>query len=342
MPELLSDKQVADAYGKADVEPDDETGAVFAAIPAIMAALSNIEKGGKAPAAMGGYAFRGIDDIVAALHPLLAEHGVFVAPQLVSLDTELSTVGDRKQQYNRITRYRFRFYGKDGSYFDTETVSEGMDTRDKGCNKSATACFKIALQQVFAIHSADSPDPETDTVQESEAAPAPKPSAWWAGKPEAEAVVRDIGLFAEQLGAETVTTTRAWLGEFAKRAVVQLADPASTTTDRTLLKDLGAKAGELQGMIDATEPPEPPPGEATAEERAAHGEPVIPERRADPESVDGAIPPEGITPAQAQASSESDDTTDGVETVNDDSPADDGAAAIDAAVESHLDDDIPF
>lgn len=246
---------------------------VFAAVPAIIAELNAIEKGDRAPAAMGGYAFRGIDHIVAALHPLLAKHGVFVTPQLVELTTEHLQTGGGKDQVNRVARYRFRFYGSDGSYFDAETVSEGIDTRDKGCNKAATAAFKIALTQVFAIHSADSPDPDSEDVPErgrrvngNTAPPPPPPEpharAWWVGKPEAEAVVRDIGLWAAKLGGEHVEATRLWLQQFARRAATFAHEP---NAERERLAELQAKAGQLAAQMDSA-------GSATAADVAPNTE----------------------------------------------------------------------
>jgi hypothetical protein len=57
------------------------TATVQAALAAITAELPAIGKDSQAPAAMGGYQFRGIEAITRHLQPLLAKHGVVIAPR---------------------------------------------------------------------------------------------------------------------------------------------------------------------------------------------------------------------------------------------------------------------
>ena len=93
-----------------------------------------------------GYSFRGIDDVVAAVSPILSAHGVTFIPTGVE-DVRDATVPTKSGGQMRVVSFtqRFRFYAPDGSYVEGAVRGEGMDSGDKGSNKATSAAAKYAL-----------------------------------------------------------------------------------------------------------------------------------------------------------------------------------------------------
>ena len=192
---------------------------IYRLIPVIMGELGFINKDLRAPGSIGGFQYRGIEQMVAGLQPLFVKHGVFCYPTLINSQTEHTETASKKPQVFRVLTYDYRFCAADGSSITVRVQSEAADTFDKGSNKAATAALKLALGQLFMIHSeqdADSYDVEHRApVVIPTVHPTGKPRAWWHGKPEAVAVVKEIGDLAERLGPDTVEKARQWLASEA-------------------------------------------------------------------------------------------------------------------------------
>ena len=104
------------------------------------------------------YKFRGIDDVLTAMHPILARHRLVMLPgeligepKVVERDT---TKG--KAELHVVVRVRWHLVTDDGSYMSFETLGEASDTGDKGCNKAMSASQKYAFIQAFSIPVEDS------------------------------------------------------------------------------------------------------------------------------------------------------------------------------------------
>lgn len=104
-----------------------------------------------------GYNFRGIDDVLKVLHPLLGEHGVFFAPDVIEREVEERTSKSGTKGTCTYLHVRYTVFGPDGDSFELSTWGEGLDYGDKATNKAMTAAFKYALFEVFAVS-----DPEED------------------------------------------------------------------------------------------------------------------------------------------------------------------------------------
>jgi ERF superfamily len=124
------------------------------------------------------FMYRGHDDVMNALNPLLAKHGVFVVPTVVE-----RLVGERQTSRNA-TMYevnlhvRYRFYGAAGDWVEASAWGEGTDMGDKSTNKAMTMAFKNVLAQVFALATAELSDADAGTPEETsrgQAAAAPRP-----------------------------------------------------------------------------------------------------------------------------------------------------------------------
>jgi hypothetical protein len=107
-----------------------------------------------------GFRFRGIDDMINALHPALTKYGVFMAPRCVAEQHELKEVtrGSGKQGVDKhvTIMMEYDFFAEDGSKVTVGPIpAEGLDSGDKATNKALSAALKYALIQTFSVPTED-------------------------------------------------------------------------------------------------------------------------------------------------------------------------------------------
>lgn len=115
--------------------------------------------------------FRGIDDIMSALKPLLAKHEIVIVPNVVERIDSTRDTRSGGTMYVVLLHVQFTFYAPGGQEIVASGWGEGTDSGDKATNKAMTGAFKYVLVQVFAIADADTQDadhtsPEPSTVRE--------------------------------------------------------------------------------------------------------------------------------------------------------------------------------
>lgn len=137
-------------------EPEDtvaeETPHIFTAINAITAELAKEGIAKDRNNQQQKYKFRGIDDVFNALAPLLAKHGVVIAPQYYDRQvTEKQTRNGGVLFYVSIIGSFEFFSSKDASCVSVTTFGEAMDSGDKATNKAMSAAYKYACFQTFCI-----------------------------------------------------------------------------------------------------------------------------------------------------------------------------------------------
>lgn len=120
------------------------------------------------------FMYRGHDDVMAALNPLLGKHGVYLVPRVVSRKTAERTTRSNTILYEVDLHVEFTFYGAAGDKIVASTWGEGTDSGDKSTNKAMTMAFKNVLAIAFAISThelsdADATSPE-ETVARGQAA----------------------------------------------------------------------------------------------------------------------------------------------------------------------------
>lgn len=127
-----------------------ETGKIYGAIANILKDIEPVKKERKNT--QQNYMFRGVDDAMNALSPLLAKHGVFPATAGVeNILFEEVTSKSGSAGYHLIRRYTFRFYAEDGSFIESIADGEAVDYGDKASNKAYSTAYREALWKLFVV-----------------------------------------------------------------------------------------------------------------------------------------------------------------------------------------------
>lgn len=114
-----------------------------------------------------GFMYRGIDDVMNALQPLLAKNKVFIVPEILEQTREERTTSKGGNLIYSICKIKYKFYAEDGSSVEAITIGEGMDSGDKATNKAMAIAMKYALFQVFCIPTDEMKDPDSETPEQS-------------------------------------------------------------------------------------------------------------------------------------------------------------------------------
>lgn len=149
--------------------PEPEAPLIYERMAAVLANLPAIGKERRNKDQ--GFNFRGIEDIVDALHKCLADHQVFYLPRVLARISEQRQTAKGSNLWCVHLHVAFRFYTIDGSYVEATAWGEGTDMADKATSKAMTFAQKTTLLQAFNIATADMDDPDATGV---ESAPAPE------------------------------------------------------------------------------------------------------------------------------------------------------------------------
>lgn len=118
------------------------------------------------------YKFRGIDDVYAALSPLLAEHKLCILPNVLerTVETHLSKSGGTL--FYVAVKVKFDLVSAvDCSVHSITTMGEAMDSSDKATNKAMSAAYKYAAFMTFCIPTEG--DNDTENAHHEVAPPQP-------------------------------------------------------------------------------------------------------------------------------------------------------------------------
>lgn len=116
-----------------------------------------------------GYSFRGVDDLMNALHPLFAKYGVFLLPDVQETRRDERITAKGTALISVTVTVKYHFIAMDGSEVCATVAGEGMDSADKATNKAMTAAFKNVCFQTFCIPTAEvaAADPDRETPDAS-------------------------------------------------------------------------------------------------------------------------------------------------------------------------------
>jgi len=131
----------------------------------VMKAVGPITKDQKNQAQ--GFKFRGIDQFVNALHPALANNGVFMTTDIVAKSESIKDVvrsnGKPGVDKHVALTVKYTFHAEDGSSVASTIASEGLDSGDKATNKALSAALKYALIQTFSVPTEDMAEGDLET-----------------------------------------------------------------------------------------------------------------------------------------------------------------------------------
>lgn len=141
---------------------------IYKAIIGVMQDVGVVGKNKEFKSNYGNYKFRGIDDVMNALHPAMVEHRVFVVPEILSQEREFKTMKSGSSMVFSICKIKYTFFTEDGSFIEAIVTGEGMDTGDKATNKAMSIAYKYACFQVFCIPTEEMIDPDGERPEQEE------------------------------------------------------------------------------------------------------------------------------------------------------------------------------
>ncbi len=195
---------------------------VYQAINAVSAQLARDGIGKTRKNDQQGYKFRGIDEVMNALAPLLANHRLIVFPRVLSRQCEARATKSGGFLYSVAVEAEFDFVSaEDGSKHTARTIGEGMDSADKATNKAMSAAYKYAAFMTFCIPLEGSGDVDADATT-------PEPT----------------GFDPPGASSKAVANSRA-VGETAEQGV-QLPRPGPTTSQRAAAAIRDPRAAALE------------------------------------------------------------------------------------------------
>lgn len=154
-------------------EVTEKAPAIYQAIAGVMKDIAAVGKEKEFKSKYGGYKFRGIDDVMNALHPAMVKNKVFVVPVIMEQTREAKVSQSGNSMVVSICKIRYGFYAEDGSCVSAVVIGEGMDTGDKATNKAMSIAFKYACFQVFCIPTEEMADPDGERPEQEEAGKSP-------------------------------------------------------------------------------------------------------------------------------------------------------------------------
>jgi ERF superfamily len=141
---------------------------VYKAINKVQAKLAELGISKDKKNAAQGFNFRGIDDVLNALAPCLAEHELCILPRVMSRECTERSTGNGKAMFCAVVTVEYDFVSAaDGSKHTVSSVGEAMDMADKATNKAMSAAFKYMAFQAFCIPTEGMEDADAITPPES-------------------------------------------------------------------------------------------------------------------------------------------------------------------------------
>ena len=146
------------------------TAAVHEAIINVMSELGGISKSRKN--AQQGYSFRGVDDVLNSLQPLLIKNKLIILPEVVErTETERQSKEGGRIMHVIVKMKISCISAIDGSVLETIYVGEAMDSGDKATNKAMSTAYKYFAFQTFCIPTEEPKDPENETPELGKSSP---------------------------------------------------------------------------------------------------------------------------------------------------------------------------
>ena len=146
-----------------------ETKNIYQRMSAITDEINRVAKNLTVGEGKSAYKAAGEADILAAVKPAEAKHGIYSYPLereiietnvLTNISTDYTGNSVEKKQLFMRIRVVYRFINVDNpdQYIDIVSYGDGIDPGDKGCGKAMTYADKYALMKAYKIETGDDPD----------------------------------------------------------------------------------------------------------------------------------------------------------------------------------------
>lgn len=125
-----------------------------------------------------GFQYRGIDDVYAALAPLLAANNLCILPRMTARESEERTSAKGGTLfYNAVTAEFDIVSSLDGSKHTVSSYGEAFDSGDKSIGKAMSYAYKSMAFMTFAIPTEGENDPDAHSHEVKPRPAPPKPAA---------------------------------------------------------------------------------------------------------------------------------------------------------------------
>lgn len=146
---------------------------IYSAMLNIQAEVGAIIKTKKRDAGVQ-YKFRGIDDVMNHMYPLLIKHGVFMTPHKVDKYEHSTWVKNGKNVFDCHIEVEFRYYAADGSFVQSTMAAESSDYSDKATQQAISYCYREDFCKTFCIPTVDMSDGDDKMPDRSDDKPVTK------------------------------------------------------------------------------------------------------------------------------------------------------------------------
>jgi hypothetical protein len=153
---------------------------VYTAIAAITAELARCGIAKSKINEAEQYAYRGIDDVMEALAPLLAKHRLCVLPRVLERISCDRASPNGEPAISVAIKIAFDIVSaRDGSSHTIEAYGEALDSADKGTSKAMSSAYKSAMIQAFCIPVRGSDDVDNGSNRPRASMEQPDPDQGW-------------------------------------------------------------------------------------------------------------------------------------------------------------------
>lgn len=204
---------------------------VYQSISAVSSALSKEGIAKNRNNEQQRYKFRGIDDVMNALAPLLSANNLVILPEVLERDcVERQTKTGGALFYVTVKTKYTLVNTEDESRHDVIVYGEAMDSADKATNKAMSAAYKYMTIQAFCIPTEGDNDADAHTHEV-----AARAAAMQQNKRVAQAAINDLRTVSAGPGASPEVPPTADQGEGAGQLAPSVPSDDPTTKYRRIL-----------------------------------------------------------------------------------------------------------
>jgi len=119
--------------------------------------------------------FRGVDDVMNAVGPVLRKHQVSVVPTHVDLQTRATQTSTGKATQEALVMVQYAIHGPAGDSMAGGSAGGAMDSGDKGVPKAMSVAYRTFLLQALCLPTHDT-DPDAEAFERVTEAPQETPA----------------------------------------------------------------------------------------------------------------------------------------------------------------------